>query len=386
MTTLRQELHDITLAQWAGLAAVAAVALLPPLANATDNSFYIGFASRVMIVAIAVSSLNLLVGFGAMVSFGHAAYFGMGAYAVLMVSQAAGQLLPEWMRSMWVAWPLAMLASAALALLVGLVSIRVSKVYFIMITLAFGQMVYYLAIGLEVFGSDNGMALPGRAPTGIAGFSLTSDTQLFYVIFVLCVLVHLGLRMLVHSRFGVIFRAVAVNEDRARAIGFPVERYKLTAFVIAGAFAGLAGALMAEQSVYVTPHLLEWTMSGELLVTVILGGAGHVLGGIYGTVVMLGLKEVLSTHTPYWHAVIGVLILVLVAVGQNGIAGLERQWKLWLDEREWRLRRLPGAHRNRVGVKDGITGLERLWRLWRDEREWRLRRRPGTHRKRRAVK
>lgn len=343
----RFELKDVTWVQWAGVAAVVAVALLPPVAHATDNSFYVGFASRVMIVAIAVSSLNLLVGYGAMVSFGHAAYFGMGAYAVLMVAQAAGSALPEWARSLWVAWPLAMLASALLALLVGLVSVRVSKVYFIMITLAFGQMVYYLAVGLEVFGSDNGMPLPSRAPTGISGFSLASDTQLFYVVLVLCGLVHLGLRRLVHSRFGLVYRGVAVNEDRMQAIGFPVARYRLAGFVIAGAIAGLAGALMAEQNRYVAPHMLEWTMSGELLVTVILGGAGHLLGGIYGTVVMLGLKEFLSMHTPYWHGVIGALILTLVVVGNNGIAGLERQWRRWRDEREFRLSRNLSRQRDK---------------------------------------
>jgi len=337
--TLRHYFSEFTTVQWAAVGTVTAAALLPLLANATDNSFYISFVSRVMIVAIAVSSLNLLVGYGAMVSFGHAAYFGMGAYAVLMVAQAAGPLLPEWARTMWVAWPLAMLAAGTLALLVGLVSVRVEQVYFIMITLGFGQMVYYLAIGLEVFGSDNGMPLPSRASTGIPGFSLASDTQLYFVVLVLCVLVHLGLRMLVHSRFGLIYRGVAVNEERMRAIGFPVLRYRLAAFVIAGAFAGLAGALMAEQNRYVAPHLLEWTMSGELLVTVILGGAGHVAGGIYGTVVMLGLKELLSAYTPYWHAVIGVLIIALVYFGNNGIAGLERQWARWRTEREWRLSR-----------------------------------------------
>jgi branched-chain amino acid transport system permease protein len=343
----RLHLKDVTWAQWAGLAAGAALLLLPPLAEATDNGFYIGFASRVMIMAIAVSSLNLLVGYGAMVSFGHAAYFGMGAYAVLMVAQAAGPLLPGWARSLWVAWPLAMLASGLLALLVGLVSIRVSKVYFIMITLAFGQMVYYLAVGLEVFGSDNGMPLAGRAPTGIGGFSLASPTQFFYVIFGLCLLVHAGLYGLVHSRFGLVYRAVAVNDERMQALGFAVARYKLAAFVMAGALAGLAGALMAEQNQYVAPYLLEWALSGELLVTVILGGAGHVLGGIYGTVVMLGLKELLSTHTPYWHGVIGVLILALVAVGNNGIAGLERQWRRWRDERAFRRSRNLSRQRDK---------------------------------------
>jgi branched-chain amino acid transport system permease protein len=339
------EILGLTPAQWAGVAAGVVAVTLPLVANATGHSFYIGFASRVLIVAIAVSSLNLLAGYGAMVSFGHAAYFGMGAYAVLMVSQMAGPLLPVWARTMWVAWPLAMLAAALLALLVGLVSIRVSKVYFIMITLAFGQMVYYLAVGLETFGGDNGMPLPGRAPTGISGLTLSNETHLYYVVLVLCVLAHLGLYRLVYSRFGVILRGVAVNDERMQAIGYPIERYKLAAFVIAGAFAGLAGALMAEQNAYVTPHFLEWMMSGELLVTVLLGGAGHVLGGIYGTVVMLGLKELLSTHTPYWHAVIGVLIIVLVSFGNNGIAGLERQWRMWRDEREFRLSRRLGKQR-----------------------------------------
>lgn len=339
------EILGLTPAQWAGVMTGAAVVALPWVASATDQSFYIGFASRVMIVAIAVSSLNLLVGYGAMVSFGHAAYFGMGAYAVLMVSQWAGTLLPAWARSMWVAWPMAMFAAAALALLVGLVSIRVSKVYFIMITLAFGQMVYYLAVGLETFGSDNGMPLPQRATTGLAGLSLGNETHLYYVVLVLCLLVHLGMYRLVHSRFGIILRGVAVNDERMQAIGYPIRHYRLAAFVIAGAFAGLAGALMAEQNAYVTPHFLEWTMSGELLVTVLLGGAGHVLGGLYGTVVMLGLKELLSTHTPYWHAVIGALILLLVAFGNNGIAGIERQWKMWRDEREFRATRRLGAQR-----------------------------------------
>jgi branched-chain amino acid transport system permease protein len=339
------EILGLTPAQWAGVLAGAAVVALPLVAGATDHSFYIGFASRVMIVAIAVSSLNLLVGYGGMVSFGHAAFFGMGAYAVLIVAQWAGPLLPGWARAMWVAWPLAMLASAVLALLVGLVSIRVSKVYFIMITLAFGQMVYYLAVGLEAFGSDNGMPLPGRAPTGIPGLSLNNETHLYYVVLVLCSLAHFGLYKLVYSRFGVILRGVAVNDERMQAIGYPIQRYRLAAFVIAGAFAGLAGALMAEQNAYVTPHFLEWMMSGELLVTVLLGGAGHVLGGVYGTVVMLGLKELLSVRTPYWHAVIGVLILLLVAVGKNGIAGLERQWRMWRDEREFRASRRLGRQR-----------------------------------------
>jgi len=337
--TTSKFLSELTSEQWAALCLVAVAVLVPVVANATDNSFYVGFVSRVMIVAIAASSLNLLVGYGAMVSFGHAAYFGMGAYAVLMVAQAAGPLLPEWARTLWVAWPLAMLAAGVLALLVGLVSVRVEQVYFIMITLGFGQMVYYLAIGLEVFGSDNGMPLTSRAPTGIAGFSLASDTQLYYVVLVLCVLVHLGLRVLVHSRFGLIYRGVAVNEERMQAIGFPVLRYRLVAFVIAGAFAGLSGALMAEQNRYVAPHMLEWMMSGELLVTLLLGGAGHLLGGIYGAVVMLGLKELLSAYTAYWHAVIGVLIIALVYFGNNGIAGLERQWTRWRTEREWRLSR-----------------------------------------------
>ena len=344
------EILGLTPAQWAGVVTGVAVLVLPWVARATDNSFYIGFANRVMIMAIAVSSLNLLVGYGGMVSFGHAAYFGMGAYMVLVVTQLAGTLLPEWARTMWVAWPLAMLGAAALALVVGLISIRVSKVYFIMITLAFGQMVYYLAIGLESFGSDNGMPLTRRAPTGISWISLANDTHLFYVILVLCVVVHLGMHRLVYSRFGVILRGVAVNDERMQAIGYPIHRYKLMAFVIAGAFAGLAGALMAEQNKYVSPYLLEWTMSGELLVTVILGGAGHLLGGIYGTVVMLGLKEILSTHTPYWHAVIGVLIIVLVSIGNNGIAGLERQWLNWRDEREFRKKRNLGKQRKHGAV------------------------------------
>ena len=302
-------------------AVVLALLLFPAAATWAGQDFYIGFASRVMIFVMAVSSLNLLVGYAGLVSLGHAAYFGFGAYVIAMLTVAAGRLLPAWATSAWVAWPLAMLGSALLALLVGTVALRTRQVYFIMITLAFSQMVYFLFIGMAMFGSDNGMSLPGRSFVGL-GIDLAKDTHFFYVVLALLVAVLLGLRSLVRSRFGVIVQAIAANESRMSAIGFPVFRYKLACFVIAGAVAGLAGALLANQNSYVSPHMLDWTKSGLLLVMLILGGAGYLAGGIYGTVALLVLEEMLSSHTPYWQAVVGGGIVAVVVVGNHGIAGL----------------------------------------------------------------
>ena len=304
------------------LVAVVVVALLFPLVAARlGHDFYIGFATRVMIYVLAVGSLNLLVGFAGLVSFGHAAFFGLGAYAIAALSLAAGSLVPAWVASAWVAWPLAMLASALLALLIGAVAMRTRQVYFIMTTLAFGQMLYFLFIGLKTFGSDNGMSLTARSRVGF-GIDMADDTAFYYVVFAVVARGMWFLRSLVRSRFGVVVRGISENESRMEAIGFPVYRYKLICFVIAGALAGLAGALLANQSSFVSPRMLDWVQSGNLLMMLILGGVGYLAGGIYGTVAMLLLEEVLADHTPYWQFFVGILIIAVVLFSRGGIAGL----------------------------------------------------------------
>ncbi|MDB5963535.1 MAG: branched-chain amino acid transporter permease [Polaromonas sp.] len=308
--------------QWtAALLALAAAIAFPIAASTLDQAFYIGFATRIMIYVIVVTSLNLLVGYAGLVSFGHAAYFGVGAYAVGAASLLAAGTLPAWVSSAWVAWPFAMVASALLALAVGALALRTRQVYFIMITLAFGQMVYYLFIGMKSFGSDNGMSLASRSSMGL-GLDLASDTTFYYVVLALTAATLLLLTMVVRSRFGVVMQGISENESRMSAIGVPVYRYKLACFVIAGAFAGLAGALLANQNAYVSPRVLDWTQSGILLMMLIVGGVGYRCGGVYGAVLLLVLEEVISSHTEYWQFFVGVGLIAVVLLGNNGIASL----------------------------------------------------------------
>lgn len=303
------------------LLALALAIAFPVAALAMDEAFYIGFATRIMIYVLAVSSLNLLVGYAGLVSFGHAAYLGFGAYALAFATIHAGSWLPSWSSSAWFAWPFAMLCSGVLALGVGALALRTRQVYFIMVTLAFGQMVYYLFVGMKSFGSDNGMSLAGRSPLG-RWIDLNQDLPFYYVVLALLVTALLVLRSLVRSRFGVVIQGIKENEARMTAIGFPVYRYKLICFVIAGAMAGLAGALLANQNNYVSPRMLDWIQSGNLLVMLILGGVGALYGGVYGTVLMLVLEELLSSRTEYWQFFVGIGVIAVVLAGRNGVAGL----------------------------------------------------------------
>lgn len=305
----------------AAIAGIALAGVFPLAAQALDQGFYIGFATRIMIYVIAVTSLNLLVGYAGLISFGHAAFFGIGAYAVGAVTLFSVKSQADWLTSAWFAWPFAMACGAMLALIVGALALRTRQVYFIMVTLAFSQLVYYLFNGMKTFGSDNGMSLPTRSPLGL-GLDLANDSTFYYVVLCLTVLTLVLLSIAVRSRFGVVIGGISENESRMSAIGIPVYRYKLACFVIAGAFAGLAGALLANQSNYIGPRILDWTQSGTLLMMLILGGVGYRCGGIYGTVLLLVLEEALSNHTEYWQFFVGLGIILIVLLGNNGIASL----------------------------------------------------------------
>jgi branched-chain amino acid transport system permease protein len=293
---------------------LAAAVALPWVAQALDQAFSIGVARRILIFALAAASLNLILGFGGLVSLGHAAFFGVGAYT-------AGILLVEGVRSAWIAWPLSVLAAAACALVIGAVSLRTRGVYFIMITLAFAQMVYYVAIGLKTYGGEDGLSLPGKASIG-AGIDLTNDTAFYYVVLALFAASMFVLNRLVDARFGRALIGVRENESRMEAIGFATYRLRLVAFVIAGALAGLAGALFANHNSFVSPTVLHWTQSATLVIMVILGGIGYRYGGLYGAAALLLLEEVLSMYTEYWHLALGVLLLVVVFAAPQGLAGL----------------------------------------------------------------
>jgi branched-chain amino acid transport system permease protein len=301
------------------LLAIAVLACaFPWVMQALDQHFYTSFATRILIYAMAAASLNLVLGYGGMVSFGHAAFFGAGAYIV-------GILAAEGVRNLWIAWPLAIAVAALAALVIGAISLRTRGVYFIMITLAFAQMMYYVFVSLKDYGGDDGLSLPGRS-TGL-GVSLSNDIVWYYVVLVLLIFILYLLHRLVHSRFGRVIEAIRENETRATAVGYPVYRYKLACFVISGAIAGLAGALIANQTSYVGPALLHWVQSGTLMIMVILGGVGRFWGGPVGAGVLLALEELFSgspllgPYSLHWQLPVGVILLAVVLFAPQGIAG-----------------------------------------------------------------
>jgi branched-chain amino acid transport system permease protein len=305
---------------------IFALLLIFPVAMKTiDSLFYVSLASRMLIYAIAATSLNLALGYGGMVSFGHAAFFGAGAYTV-------GILAAEGVASLWLTWPAAIAVAALAALVIGAVSLRTRGVYFIMITLAFAQMVYYVLISLKEYGGEDG--LPMRSRSSGLGLPLGDDVVWYYLVLALFAAVLYGLYRLSRSRFGRAIEAIRENETRAEAIGFPVYRTKLACFVISGALAGLAGALIANQSNYVSPSLLHWIQSGTLMIMVILGGVGTLWGGALGAFMLLALEHLIADYRVGWleslapnyqdHAglAVGVVLLVIVLAAPQGLAGL----------------------------------------------------------------
>jgi len=293
---------------------LAALAAVPPLAALLGQPFYLDLVRRIMIFAIAALSLNLILGYGGLVSFGHAAYLGIGAYAV-------GILAHHGVHNGLLQFGVAIGASAAIALVIGAISIRTSGVYFIMITLAFTQMLYYLGISLEEYGGDDGMRLAGR--TQFIGLLDLRDPNSFYyfVLAILAASLYLVHR-LVNSRFGMVLRAAKSNEGRTRAIGFSPYLYRLVAFVIAGAICGVAGALFVNQTAYLTPTFMSWTRSGEIMFMVILGGMSTLVGPVLGAIGLLLLEDVLQGWTQHWQIILGPILVLVVLFAKRGLAGL----------------------------------------------------------------
>ena len=296
------------------LAALLALIVFPIVMNAFDQSFYISFASRILIFGLAASSLNLILGNGGMISFGHAAFLGAGAYTV-------GIMMAEGIASAWIAWPAAVAVSALFALAIGAISLRTKGVYFIMITLAFAQMMYYIFVSMKAYGGEDGLNLSSRSSLGF-GLNLKDDLTFYYVVLGAFAAVLYLLHRLIHARFGRVIEAIRENETRMETIGFPTYRYKLVCFVIAGAIAGLAGALLANQNSFVSPNLMHWVQSGSLMIMVILGGVGYHYGGAIGAAVLLILEETISAETMHWQLPVGIIMLLIVLFAPQGIAGL----------------------------------------------------------------
>ncbi|MFZ6658712.1 branched-chain amino acid ABC transporter permease [Undibacterium sp. TJN19] len=290
------------------------LAIFPSAAIYFSQEFYIGVLSRLMIFALVASSLNLILGFGGMISLGHAAFFGSGAYVVCILMQHG-------ISSAWISWPLALLTGCSLALLIGSISLRTKGVYFIMITLAFAQMLYFLFVSLKNYGGEDGLNLPQRSQI-ISGIDMANDSHFYYVVLCTVSIFLFALYRLINSRFGRVIQAIRENETRMEAIGYPVFRYKLICFSIAGGVASLGGALLANQNMLVSPNLMHWTQSGSLMVMVILGGVGYLSGGILGAVVMLMLEEILSGYTIHWQLYLGIALLLVVMLLPDGLASL----------------------------------------------------------------
>jgi len=293
------------------------LAVFPFAAEAVGLDFYVSVVRRVLIYALAATSLNLILGYGGMVALGHAAFFGAGAYAV-------GIMESYGIQAGLIVWPVAAALAAVMALLIGAVSLRTRGVYFIMITLAFAQMVYYIFISLRQYGGEDGLNLAGYS--SLPGVDLADSNSFYYVVLVLFAVVMWAFGRLVNSRFGTALQGIRENESRMEALGYPVFRLKLAAFVISGAAAGLAGALLANHNLFISPSLMHWTQSANLLVMVLVGGIGLRYGGVVGAVVMLMLEEVLRMWTEYWHLPLGILLLCVVFGAPRGLAGLVAPW------------------------------------------------------------
>ncbi len=316
----RETLFNFTLA--GGLLGLAIVAWF------VDEPFVITLLTKVFIFAIAGTGLNLALGNGGLVSLGHAAFFGIGGYAMAILASHAqsfepmviGPLTFDGTKSMPVIWLVAILASAFAALLIGLLSLRTSGVYFIMITLAFAQMIYYFAISWPAYGGEDGISIYVR--NNFPGLNTLDPIQFFGLIALLLVIVLWLSSTLVRSRFGVALDATRQNAQRVTSVGLSPFTIRLIAFVISGAITGLAGALYADLNRFVSPSMLSWQVSGEIMVFVILGGVARLFGPLAGAALFIGMEHYLGGISEFWQFWLGLLLLIVVLWGRGGLLGV----------------------------------------------------------------
>lgn len=292
-------------------------AVVPFIAPAIGQAFYVDVFTRIMIWSIAAVGLNLILGYGGMVSFGHAAYIGIGGYTVAIFGFHE-------INNGFIQWPVAVAISGLAALVFGAISLRTRGVYFIMITLAFAQMVYFLGVSADKYGSNDGLNLWNRSnfPVGGAELSIDDEKTFYYLTLAVLLLVIYVTRRIVNSRFGRVIQGARSNETRLQTIGVATYRYRLTAFVISGVICGLAGVLQANFERFVSPDMMDWPRSGELMFMVIMGGMGSLFGPVLGATAFLILSEVLSSITIHWHLIFGPLLILLVLYVRGGLTGL----------------------------------------------------------------
>jgi branched-chain amino acid transport system permease protein len=290
------------------------LALAPWITQWTGQPFYLDLLSRALILGIAAISLNLILGYGGMVSLGHAAYIGIGAYCVGIPAYYD-------FYNGWLHIGLAISVSAIFALLTGAICLRTKGVYFIMITMAFSQMVYFTFLSLEEYGADDGLVIYARSEFP-SWMSMESATSLYYWIFCLLLLSLYFVHRLIHARFGRIIVGAKFNELRLQSLGVETYRYQLTCYVISAVICSLAGVLLGNFTSFISPEMMGWTRSGELIFMVIMGGVSTVFGPLLGTIAFVLLEEWLSALTVYWHLIFGVMLVALVLYGKGGLHGL----------------------------------------------------------------
>lgn len=291
----------------------AVLGLLPLAARFGASGYILALMSRTMILALAAMSLDLLIGCGAMISFGHAAFIGIGAYSV-------GILSSHGIDDAFIQLAAALVVAALFALITSAISLRTRGVYFIMITLAFGQMLFFLFTSLAAYGGDDGLSLSRSRIFGQP--LLKNDLVLYYVAFVALLGFYLMLRALIGARFGRVLRGIKDNPVRMQAIGFAPYRYQLTAYVIAGMIAAVAGFLLANLSEFVSPAYVSWQRSGDLIFMIVLGGLGSLHGAILGAAVFTLLAEFLSELTEYWGMIFGPVLILVVLFARGGLGSL----------------------------------------------------------------
>jgi branched-chain amino acid transport system permease protein len=297
------------------------LAVLPLLTQVFDQRYLLSIGTRIVIWAIAAISLNMILGYGGMVSFGHAMFFGIGGYAV-------GILAHHGIASGWIQWPAGIVAAALWAAVIGALSLRTRGLYFIMITLAFAQLVYYLGAGLEAYGGDDGLNISRSRFTGL--LDLRDKASFYWLCFALLCGTLWFCSRFANSRFGLVIRGAKSNDLRMTALGFPVFRYRLAAFILSGAFGGLAGILLANEGAYISPAMMSWVKSGDLIVIVVLGGMGTLFGPLYGAIAFFALEESLPPLLDlgrkgwgeYWQIAFGPMLVLVALYAKGGIDSL----------------------------------------------------------------
>ena len=302
-----------------------ALALL--LAGFSGDRFWLQFLGKAMITCIFAMSLDLLVGYTGLISLAHSAFFGISAYLLAGLSNRLALVNPL------LTLPLCLGGAALAALVIGWLSLRASGVYFIMVTLAFSQMVYFVFHDTKLAGGSDGTYLYVKPKANLGAWSLNlgDSAQFYYAMLVLLVVSFLFLRMLLASRFGHALRGIRSNEQRMRALGFNTYAYKLAAFTIAGAIAGLAGYFAAVQFGFVNPEMLSWHQSANVLLMVILGGMGNLAGAVVGAFALVLAQDLFSSLTKHWLLLMGGFVIAVVVLLPNGLTGAGQTWRHWRE-------------------------------------------------------